>query len=234
MGRRRQRTIARATVVLLLAALVATWATAPMSLINGLLGLRRWMDGSGPWGPVVYMLVYALAVVLLVPGWLLALSAGFAYGPWGVPLAVSAATAGASISFLIGRYLAGGWLRHLTHRRLLLRAVEGAVVDGGWRFIGLIRLSPLLPFNLLNYYFGVTRVSFLQYLPGTFLGILPGTSVNVLLASAGYAYTLGGMRHPLKLAMLAIGIVVTAFVCRSIMVRVQNGLRDAHAKLGQR
>ena len=234
MGRRRRRTIARATVVLLLAALVATWATAPMSLINGLLGLRRWMDGAGPWGPVVYMLVYALAVVLLVPGWLLALSAGFAYGPWGVPLAVSAATAGASISFLIGRYLAGGWLRHLTQRRLLLRAVEGAVVDGGWRFIGLVRLSPLLPFNLLNYYFGVTRVSFLQYLPGTFVGILPGTSVNVLLASAGYAYTLGGMRHPLKLAMLAVGIVVTAVVCRSIMVRVQNGLRDAHARLGQR
>jgi uncharacterized membrane protein YdjX (TVP38/TMEM64 family) len=205
-----------------------------MSLINGLLGLRRWMDGAGPWGPVVYMLVYALAVVLLVPGWLLALSAGFAYGPWGVPLAVSAATAGASISFLIGRYLAGGWLRRLTQRRLLLRAVEGAVVDGGWRFIGLIRLSPLLPFNLLNYYFGVTRVSFLQYLPGTFVGILPGTSVNVLLASAGYAYTLGGMRHPLKLAMLGVGIVVTAVVCRSIMVRVQNGLRDANARLGQR
>lgn len=205
-----------------------------MSLINGLLGLRRWMDGAGPWGPVVYMLVYALAVVLLVPGWLLALSAGFAYGPWGVPLAVSAATAGASISFLIGRYLAGGWLRRLTQRRLLLRAVEGAVVDGGWRFIGLIRLSPLLPFNLLNYYFGVTRVSFLQYLPGTFVGILPGTSVNVLLASAGYAYTLGGMRHPLKLAMLGVGIVVTAVVCRSIMIRVQNGLRDANARLGQR
>lgn len=234
MGRRRRRTIARATVVLLLAALVATWATAPTTLINALLGLRRWMDGAGPWGPVVYMLVYALAVVLLVPGWLLALSAGFAYGPWGVPLAVSAATAGASISFLIGRYLAGGWLRRLTQRRLLLRAVEDAVVDGGWRFIGLIRLSPLLPFNLLNYYFGVTRVSFLQYLPGTFVGILPGTSVNVLLASAGYAYTLGGMRHPLKLAMLAVGIVVTAVVCRSIMVRVQNGLRDAHARLGQR
>jgi uncharacterized membrane protein YdjX (TVP38/TMEM64 family) len=234
MGRRRRRTIAQATVVLLLAALVAAWATAPMSLVHALLGLRRWMDGTGPWGPVVYMLAYALAVVLLVPGWLLALSAGFAYGPWGVPLALSAATAGASISFLIGRYLAGGWLRSLTHRRLLLRAVEGAVVDGGWRFIGLIRLSPLLPFNLLNYYFGVTRVSFLQFLPGTLLGILPGTSVNVLLASAGYAYTLGGMRHPLKLAMLAIGIVVTAFVCRSIMVRVQNGLRDAHARLGQR
>lgn len=205
-----------------------------MSLINGLLGLRRWMDGAGPWGPLVYMLAYALAVVLLVPGWLLALSAGFAYGPWGVPLAVSAATAGASISFLIGRYLAGEWLRRLTQRRLLLRAVEGAVVDGGWRFIGLIRLSPLLPFNLLNYYFGITRVSFLQYLPGTFVGILPGTSVNVLLASAGYAYTLGGMRHPLKLAMLGVGIVVTAVVCRSIMVRVQNGLRDAHARLGQR
>lgn len=233
MGWRRRRNIARAVVLLLLTVPVAAWLTAPMQLIAalivGLLRLRVWMDGAGAWGMVVYMLVYALAVVLLVPGSLLALSAGLAYGPWGVPLAVSAATAGAGLSFLLGRYLAGAWLWRLGKRRLLLRALESAVIEGGWRFVGLVRLSPLLPFSLLNYYFGITRISFRQYLPGTFLGIIPGTSVNVLLASAGYAYALGSMRHPLKLGLLIIGVAVTVFVCRSIMLRVRKALQDAQA-----
>jgi uncharacterized membrane protein YdjX (TVP38/TMEM64 family) len=234
MDWRRRRNIARVTVLLLLAALIGGWLMAPMSLIFGLLRLRAWIDGAGPWGPVVYVLIYALAVVLLVPGSLLALSAGLAYGPWGLPLALSAATAGAALSFVIGRYMASGWLRALASRRLLLRAVERAVIEGGWRFVGLVRLSPLLPFGLLNYYFGVTRIPFRQFLPGTFLGIIPGTSVNVLLASAGYAYTLGGMRHPLKLALLGVGIVVTGFVCRIILRRVRDTLRDAQEGLGRR
>ena len=234
MGWRRRRNIARVTVLFLLAVLLGAWLLEPMSLIVGLLRIRAWIDGTGAWGPLVYMLIYALAVVLLVPGSLLALSAGLAYGPWGLPLAVSAATAGAALSFVIGRYLAGGWLRALASRRLLLRAVESAVIEGGWRFVGLVRLSPLLPFGLLNYYFGVTRIPFRQFLPGTFLGIIPGTSVNVLLASAGYAYTLGGMRHPLKLALLAVGVVVTGFVCRIILRRVRDALRDAEEGLGRR
>jgi uncharacterized membrane protein YdjX (TVP38/TMEM64 family) len=234
MGWRRRRNIARAAVVLLLAALIAAWLMAPMPLIDALVSIRTWIAGAGAWGPVVYMLVYALAVVLLVPGSLLALSAGLAYGPWGLPLAVSAATTGAALSFLIGRYLAGEWLRKLTNRHLLLRAVESAVTGGGWRFVGLVRLSPLLPFSLLNYYFGITRISFRQYLPGTLLGIIPGTSVNVLLASAGYAYTLGGMRHPLKLAMLAVGLAVTVVVCRIILRRVRIVLDDAKARLERR
>jgi uncharacterized membrane protein YdjX (TVP38/TMEM64 family) len=223
MGWQRRRNIARAVVVLLLTVLVGAWLTAPMQLIDALVSVRAWIAGAGPWGPFVYMLAYAIAIVLLVPGSLLALSAGLAYGPWGLPLAVPAATAGAALAFLIGRYLAGEWLRKLTNRRLLLRAVESAVTEGGWRFVGLVRLSPLLPFSLLNY-----------YLSGTLLGILPGTSVNVLLASAGYAYTLGGMRHPLKLAMLVVGIVVTVVVCRIIMQRVRSVLNDAQTRLEQR
>jgi uncharacterized membrane protein YdjX (TVP38/TMEM64 family) len=234
MGWRRRRNIARAMVVLMLTALVAAWLTAPVPLIDALVSIRAWIAGVGAWGPVVYMLLYALAVVLLVPGSLLALAAGLAYGPWGLPLAVSAATAGAALAFLIGRYLAGEWLRKLSNRRLLLRAVESAVTEGGWRFVALIRLSPLLPFSLLNYYFGITRISFRQYLFGTLFGIVPGTSVNVLLASAGYAYTLGGMRHPLKLAMLAVGLAVTVVVCRIILQRVRIVLNDAQAGLERR
>ena len=234
MGWRRRHNIARAVVVLLLTALVAAWLTAPVPLIDALVSIRAWIAGAGVWGPVVYMMVYALAVVLLVPGSLLALSAGLAYGPWGLPLAVSAATAGAALAFVIGRYLAGEWLRKLSNRRLLLRAVESAVTEGGWRFVALIRLSPLLPFSLLNYYFGITRISFCQYLSGTLFGIVPGTSVNVLLASAGYAYTMGGMRHPLKLAMLAVGLAVTVVVCRIILQRVRNVLNDAQARLERR
>lgn len=231
MGWQGQRNVGRAVVVLLLTVLVAAWLSAPVQLFGTLLRVRAWIAEAGPWGWLAYVLLYALAVVLLVPGSLLALSAGLAYGPWGVPLALLAATAGASLSFLIGRYVAGEALRRVSHRRLVLRALECAVMDGGWRFIGLVRLSPLLPFGLLNYYFGVTRIPFKAYLPGTLLGIIPGTSVNVLLASAGYTYALGGMRHPLKLVMLAIGLVVTVLVCRIIVQRVRFALREAGARL---
>jgi uncharacterized membrane protein YdjX (TVP38/TMEM64 family) len=234
MGWRRRHNIARAVIGVLLILPASVWLVTPLPLIaavlGGLLQLREWLDGAGLWGLVVYVLVYALAVVLLFPGSLLALSAGLAYGPWGVPLAVSGATIGAALSFLISRYVAGAWFRRLRRRRLLL-ALENAVIEGGWRFVCLVRLSPLLPFGLLNYYFGVTRIPFRQYLPGTVLGIIPGTSVNVLVASAGYAYTLGGLHHPLKLALLAVGITVTVLVCRIVILRVRKVLRQAQASL---
>lgn len=235
MGGQGWRNIAQAMVVLLLLILlVAAWSMAPVALIASLARLRAWIAAAGPWGPVVYVLLYTLAIVLLVPGSLLALSAGLAYGLWGLPLALSGATAGAALSFLAGRHLVGAWLRRRSDGHPILQAVEGAVTEGGWRFVAMVRLSPLLPFNLLNYYFAVTRISFRRYLAGTFLGIIPGTAVNVLLASAGYAYTMGGMRHPLKLAMLAVGLVVTAFVCRIVQRRVQTALQDAKAGLERR
>lgn len=224
----RRRNIARAALVLLmLSALAVAWMMLPMTLSQDLVRVRAWVEQFGPWGPVLFVLLYVLAVVLLVPGSVLALAAGLAYGAWGLPLALTAATTGAGLSFLIGRYIAQKQVRLLSRRRPLLRAVECAVSEGGWRIVGLVRLSPLLPFSLLNYFFGVTRIPFRHYLLATFFGIIPGTSVNVFVAAAGHAASLDGLRNPFRLALLGVGLVVTAVVCRYILRRVRIAMQHA-------
>ncbi|MET0961889.1 MAG: TVP38/TMEM64 family protein [Noviherbaspirillum sp.] len=233
MNGQRRRNIAGAAVLVLLVALFAFWLTLPESLIEALGHVQTWADSLGPWGPALFVLLYVLAVVLLVPGSVLALAAGLVYGPWGLPLALVGATTGAALSFLIGRHLAGPQVRLLSRRRPVLRAVESAVRDGGWRFVGLVRLSPLLPFNLLNYFFGVTRIPFQDYLLATFAGIVPGTSVNVFIAAASQAVGPETLHHPLRLALFGVGLIVTVVVCRIILRRVRIALRQAGAATDQ-
>jgi uncharacterized membrane protein YdjX (TVP38/TMEM64 family) len=188
----------------------------------GMRRLQSWIDSFGFWGPAVFVLLYIVAVVVLAPGSVLALVAGLAYGMWGLPLALVAATTGASLSFLIARHLARRRVLAMTRHHLLWRAVERAVSEGGWRIVGLVRLSPVLPFNLQNYFFGITRIPFWHYLPATSLGILPGTAVDVSLATAGRSMTLGRLWHPLELALCMFGLAVTVGVCWAITRRVQT------------
>lgn len=232
MTGRRRRNLARAMLVLLLLlALIAVWMMLPLTL--GLIQVRAWIHDFGAWGPALFVLLYVLAVVLLVPGSVLALSAGLAYGVWGVPLALTAATTGAALSFLIGRYIARDQVRLLARRRPVLRAVERAVSEGGWRIVGLVRLSPFLPFSLLNYFFGVTRIPFRHYVLATFFGIVPGTSVNVFVAAAGHAASLDALRNPLRLALFGIGLIVTAVVCHYLLRRVRIAMKHAELELNE-
>ena len=225
-----RRNLARAMLLLLLLlALIAAGMMLPLTL--GLIQARAWIEDFGPWGPALFVLLYVLAVVLLVPGSVLALSAGLAYGAWGVPLALTAATTGATLSFLIGRYIARDQVHLLARRRPVLRAVETAVSEGGWRIVGLVRLSPFLPFSLLNYFFGVTRIPFRHYVMATFFGIVPGTSVNVFVAAAGHAASLDGLRNPLRLALFGIGLIVTAVVCRYLLRRIRIAIKHAELQL---
>ena len=220
-GRRRSLTLI--TLFLLGMVALAFWLLFSFPAA-GLRRIQSWIDSLGFWGPVVFVLLYILAVVVLAPGSVLALLAGLAYDMWGLPLALVSATTGASLSFLIARHLARSQVQAMTGRRLLWRAVERTVSEGGWRIVWLVRLSPVLPFNLQNYFFGITRIPFWHYLPATFFGILPGTSVNVTLATAGHSMLLGGLWHPLKLALFMFGLAVTVGVCWTITHRVQTML----------
>lgn len=226
MDGRRRRIARRAALFLLLPATLIFW----LLFASPAAALRRvqdWIDSFGFWGPAVFVFFYIVAVVVLVPGSMLALLAGLAYGMWGLPLALAAATTGASISFLIARHLLRSQVQALTRRRLLWRAFERAVSEGGWRIVSMVRLSPLLPFNLQNYFFGITSIRFRHYLPATLLGIVPGTTVNVSLATAGYAMSLGELWHPLRLALFLLGLAVTGIVCWTISRRVRAILQVA-------
>ena len=187
--------------------------------------LRAALDRIAGWGPAgagVFILLYALAAVLLVPGSLLTLAGGAIYGLfWGSLIASAASTLGAGAAFLTGRYLARDWVARKLAGSPKFSAIDAAVAEGGWKIVGLTRLSPVFPYTLLNYAYGLTRVTFKEYLLASWLGMMPGTVLYVYLgALAGDLARVGGgsARTPAEWALFAGGlaatIAVTVYVTR--------------------
>jgi uncharacterized membrane protein YdjX (TVP38/TMEM64 family) len=134
-------------------------------------------------GVTVFILLYAFATVIFVPGLLLTLGAGFIYGVvQGSLYVMLGASLGAILAFLTGRYLARGWVSRKLQAYPKFEAIDAAVEREGLKIVLLTRLSPLFPFNLLNYAFGITSVSLRDYAIGC-LGMLPGTILYVYLGS---------------------------------------------------
>ena len=143
----------------------------------------QWVNGLGPAGVVAFMVIYNLATVLFIPGSLLTLGGGALYGvAWGTVYVVLAATLGATLAFLIGRYFARGWVSQQIQNHPNFQAIDTAVAGEGFKIVLLTRLSPIFPFNLLNYAFGVTQVSLRDYVLGS-VGMIPGTLLYVYIGS---------------------------------------------------
>jgi uncharacterized membrane protein YdjX (TVP38/TMEM64 family) len=147
-------------------------------------------QGAGVAGALAFAGVYLVAPVLLLPASVLTLGAGFLYGRvFGTLLASPVSVAAASIAFLLGRTLA----RRAVERKIAsdprFKAIDQAIADNGFRIVFLLRLSPIIPFNLLNYALGVTRVPFSTYVLASFLGMLPGTFLYVSLGAAATSET---------------------------------------------
>jgi uncharacterized membrane protein YdjX (TVP38/TMEM64 family) len=168
-------------IVLLFMVLIIGAVLLPIS--DWIEALQDWIDDFGIMGPPIFFLVYIVAVIILVPGAPLAIAAGIAYGNWEISLALIAATAGASVAFLLARYVAYDKVHGLLDNKKLFKAVEKVVSDEGWRIIILIRISPIVPFNIQNYFFGVPSVRLSHYAAATFVGLIPGTIVNVAIAN---------------------------------------------------
>lgn len=142
-----------------------------------------WVKDLGAIGVLAYILIYNLATVLFIPGSLLTLGGGAIYGVvWGSLYVFIAATLGATLAFLIGRYVAQDWVSKKIKGNVTFNAIASAVAQDGFKVVLLTRLSPIFPFNLLNYAFGVTQVSLKDYILGS-VGMLPGTILYVYLGS---------------------------------------------------
>jgi uncharacterized membrane protein YdjX (TVP38/TMEM64 family) len=153
------------------------------SLQTLLQSVLLWVKTQGSVGIVAFVVIYNLATVLFVPGSLLTLGGGALYGVfWGSVYVVIAATLGATIAFLIGRYYARGWVAKQLQGHPKFQAIDQAVAKDGWKIVLLTRLSPVFPFNLLNYAFGVTCVSLTDYVIGS-MGMIPGSVMYVYLGS---------------------------------------------------
>ncbi|MFQ5918053.1 MAG: TVP38/TMEM64 family protein, partial [Candidatus Binatia bacterium] len=145
----------------------------------------------GPWGPVAYIILYLIAPPLFIPGSAITLAGGALFGPfWGTLYTIFGATGGASLAFLIGRYLAGDWVENKA--KGIMKRLKDGVEKEGWRFVAFTRLVPLFPFNVLNYAFGLTKIRFFHYVVASFFCMLPGAAAYTFIGYAGREAALGG------------------------------------------
>lgn len=175
------------------------------------------LDALGVWAPVAFIVLYTLAAVFFAPGSVLTLTGGAVFGPvLGTVLSLIGATLGATAAFLIARYFAGDWVTRKTGGRLE-KLVEG-VESEGWRFLAFVRLVPIFPYNLLNYAFGLTRISLGQYVIGTLVCMIPACAAYSYLGHAGRE-ALTGTHDALRGGLLALGFFAAVIFLVPIVAR---------------
>jgi len=223
--------VGAAAVVLAVFAISTVVVTVPAyrSAFNArLTGFLETVRGLGSWGPVIVGAAFIPACLFFLPGSPLTLFGGFAFGQTFGGLALVTAcvsagsTLGASAAFLVGRSVARGWIEKKVAAHPRFRALDAAVADQGFKIVLLTRLSPAFPFSLLNYAFGLTRVSFRDFVLASWIGMLPGTILYVYIGSTvgALADVVAGKieKSPAQQALfyagLAATLAVTLFVTR--------------------
>jgi uncharacterized membrane protein YdjX (TVP38/TMEM64 family) len=195
-----------------------------------------WVDGLGVWGPVVFIAGYVAACVALVPGAILTLAAGVIFGlARGVAFVFAAAVMGSTAAFLVSRHLARGMVEKRVAALPRFAAIDQAIAREGLKIVFLLRLSPVFPFNLLNYALGLTRVSLRDYLlasvgmiPGTVLYVYYGTAIgSVAQLASGGAPAQGGTARTI---LLAVGLVATILVTVLVTRIARQALARATAE----
>ncbi len=208
-------------------------ATAAMVLIGVLLyflpikeilfRFLLWVQKLGIWGPFLIACFYIIAPVFLIPGSILTLGAGFLFGlAVGFAAVWSGAFLGACAAFLVGRTFLRNWVQAKATGRPKFAAIDEAIGREGFKIVLLLRLSPLFPYNFLNYVLGLTKVSFRQYAVATFLGMVPVTLMYVYFGSAARSLAevasgesqVGGLKQIVFWLGLVLTIIVTVFITR--------------------
>lgn len=178
-----------------------------------------WVGQLGPWGAIIFIAIYVVATVLFIPGSVLTLGAGAVFGVmWGSLYVSISSTLGATCAFLVGRYLARNAIARKIEGNERFAAIDKAVANEGWKIVGLTRLSPVFPFTLLNYAFGLTRVKLGHYVLASWIGMMPGTVMYVYLGSLAKAASGERTRTTGEWVLYGVGLlatlVVTVFVTR--------------------
>ena len=183
--------------------------------------LEQWVKHAGALGPLLYMAIYVVATVLFLPGSVITLAGGALFGPvWGTFYSLTGATVGATLAFLVARYLASDWA-HNKAGGWAKQLIDG-VEKEGWRFVAFVRLVPLFPFNLLNYALGITRIGLIAYVVGSYVFMLPGALAYTYLGYVGREAAAGG-EGLIQKGMIAFALLgVVAFLPR-LVKRLRGG-----------
>ena len=189
------------------------------------LPVQQWLRSFNDWvcqmglaGIFIFIVVYATATVLLVPGAILTIGAGFAFGLWKGFLAVCAgSTLGAALAFLVARFIARDKVETIAKGNEKFRNIDNAIGKQGAKLVFLLRLSPVIPFNLSNYFYGLTAVKFWPYVLASWIGMMPGTFLYVYIGTAGKAAVSAAGGEAVKQGwqywtFMSIGLVATIVV----------------------
>lgn len=200
---------------------------------DGALAVLEWFENQGPWGMLLYVAMYVVIVLFLVPAIIFTVGAGFVFGFWkGFLVVIAAMAISAPIAFLLARYAFGGRVaqRLKEHRRL--KMLNKGLEREGWKIVLLSRLVPGFPFKLSNYFFGLTGVPFRGFFFGTMIGLLPLTVVNVYVGSIASRLTdvVDRDPEPWEWVLYGVGLVVSIilvwYIARLANGRMQRALND--------
>ena len=172
---------------------------------------KLWLNDHSILAPVLFILVYILSVVALIPGSALTLVGGGVFGPlWGLTYVSVASTVAAGLAFLIAQYLAADWVERKTSGKLI--KLKRGIESEGWRFLAFIRLVPILPYSLLNYMFGLTKINFWVYMFVSWACMLPCTFAYVYAGYAGkkVLFGEGGWGDYPTCLGIAVGLILLA------------------------
>jgi uncharacterized membrane protein YdjX (TVP38/TMEM64 family) len=195
----------------------------------------EWIASLGAVGALVFIGIYIIAAVAFLPGSVLTLGAGVVFGVWlGALYVFIGATLGATAAFLVGRYVARNWVAKKIANNDKFQAIDRAVGNEGLKIVLLTRLSPIFPFNLLNYAFGLTGVSLRDYVIGS-VGMIPGTLMYVYIGSlAGNLALIGTDAQPtnpaiqwtIRIVGFIATVAVTVYITRIAKQELDRSTND--------
>lgn len=215
----------RALPRFVLAALLLTAITAVILIRPAIdvAAIEQAVAQLGALGPLVFVALYVAATVLFLPGSLLGLTGGALFGPvLGVACTLAGATFGATLAFLAARYVASDWVACRAGKRLK-QIIQGVEAEG-WRFVLFVRLVPLIPFNLLNYALGLTRIRLAEFAAASLVGMAPGTIAYTYLGYAGRE-ALAGREGIVRNVLVAVALLA----CAAFLPRLVRRLRSMPA-----
>jgi uncharacterized membrane protein YdjX (TVP38/TMEM64 family) len=192
-------------------------------------GIEAWIRSLGVVAPLVFIAVYALGTVLFAPGSVLTLAGGALFGPvWGTVINLTGATIGATLAFLVARYLAQDWVTRKAGGKLK-QLLDGVDAEG-WKFVAFTRLVPVFPFNLLNYALGLTRIKLAHYVAATAVFMLPGAIAYTYLGYAGREAA-AGAEGVIQKGLLALALLALVAFLPKLVKRLRSQKGDEMAKI---
>lgn len=220
-----------ATWVLLGLGLIAAFGMMRLASEADLLDpVNAWTEKRGLLGMVLFAIFGGVSSVFFFPGSVFMTASGAAFGlSKGFATALVGVTLGASLAFLVSRYLARKRVENWVQRKPGFAAVDAAIGREGWKIVLLTRCCPAFPYIFQNYAYGLTRVNFRHYTWGSFLGLVPATLIFAYVGSVGRAgvETASGQGDTWKLALNLVGLAITVAVSLYITRVAQRALRQA-------